>query len=142
MANGLLEGFSSGYAHDFGRKSQGLRPAARNRSPLSAHREGWQTKNSASLIRPPAHVPGQEDSRQPRVCCRNLCMRPLVKLPLGSRREWRKTSHRKAPSNRKADGCRHDFRNAHDPAEPVSVPRDSNTSQQQQGRWPPREDRK
>ncbi|KAH8020385.1 hypothetical protein HPB51_001018 [Rhipicephalus microplus] len=131
IADGLPEGFPSGYALDLAERAKACDLTAQNRGTGLAHRNGQPTKPAASLTYLQRTYQGRETqgSHEPAVQTSAVdCEQRWFKAP---DRNGEKLPTEKALSNKKADSHRRNFRNARHPAEPVSVPGDRNSSQQQ-----------
>ncbi|KAL3236793.1 hypothetical protein MRX96_022201 [Rhipicephalus microplus] len=93
MADGLSEGFPS--TLDLQKEPRPATYCSKQQQRCCTQgRPADQARRVPPL--PPAHVPGQGDSKQPRACCPNLRSRPRATLAQGSGQEGRKTSYRKS----------------------------------------------
>ncbi|KAL3202037.1 hypothetical protein MRX96_042726 [Rhipicephalus microplus] len=131
LADGLPVGFPSGFALDLAEGAKAcdllLKTAA-------------QVLHTGTASRPSPPRPSPTSSTRTRAGRLKAATSLLFKPPqqtasnAGTRLRARKAKNflpKKAPSNKKADSRRHHFRDAHHPAEPVSMPGDRNSSQQQ-----------
>ncbi|KAL3203810.1 hypothetical protein MRX96_041697 [Rhipicephalus microplus] len=80
---------------------------------------------------PPAHVPGQGATSSHKPVVQTSAADREQRWFWAPRTKGEKLPTEKARSHKKADSSRCHFRDARHPAEPVSVPGDRNSSQQQ-----------
>ncbi|KAL3255421.1 hypothetical protein MRX96_017333 [Rhipicephalus microplus] len=114
-----------------GRKSQGLRPTAQNRGAGFAHRNRRPTKPAASLTYLQRTYQGRETQGSHKPAVQTSAADREQRWSWAPRTKDEKLPTEKARSHKKADSSRRHFRDARHLAEPVSVPGDRNSSQQQ-----------